>query len=181
MLRLIARCVEELEGIFDIMNPLAQKDEAIIMPGFVEKVLGPFESGRVSIGLFKLVQCVLYVKNPLVRLVLGSGKEGFPLLQGFIESLSMAVHTGLTDGSLNISRSMKCSLTLLAPSMARNTVHIGRKHQAGRVRDANPSDPAVQLSWTKMYLLAVAFVTIGGGVSEGGNRSDLVTKKSMTA
>ncbi len=76
---------------------------------------------------------------------------------------------------------MECSLALLALSMAGNTVHICRKHEAGRVRDANPSGPAVQLSWTEMHLLAMAFVTIGGGVSDGGNRSDLMAKKSMAA
>ncbi len=65
--------------------------------------------------------------------------------------------------------------------MAGDTVHIGRKHEAGRVRDAYPSRPAVQLPWTKMHLLAVALVTIGGGVSEGGNRSDFVPKKGMAA
>jgi hypothetical protein len=76
---------------------------------------------------------------------------------------------------------MKCSLAFLAPSMAGDAVHIGRKHKAGRVRDANPSGPAVQLFWTEMHLLAMAFVTVGGGMSNGGNLSNLMAKKSMAA
>jgi hypothetical protein len=32
--------IEKLEGIFDIVNPLSQKDKAVIMAGFVEEVLG---------------------------------------------------------------------------------------------------------------------------------------------
>ena len=34
-LRLIVRRIEEFEGIFDIMNALAQKDKAVIVAGLI--------------------------------------------------------------------------------------------------------------------------------------------------
>jgi hypothetical protein len=55
LLCLIIGCVEEFEGIFDIMSALAQKDKAIIMSGFVEEVLGLFKLLRSSSGFFKLI------------------------------------------------------------------------------------------------------------------------------
>ena len=85
------------------MNPLAQKHEAIIMSSFVEKVLSLFKRDCAPVGLFKLIQCSLNIKNSLVALILCFGKQGFPLLQGLIEPLSVAVDTGLTDGPLGIS------------------------------------------------------------------------------
>ncbi len=103
LLRFVAGRVQEFERIFDIMNPLAQENEAIIVPGFVEKVLGLSKRSRASIGLFELKQSLLNIKDPLVRLILGPGKKGLPSLQGFIEPLSMTVDTGLANGLFDIS------------------------------------------------------------------------------
>jgi len=142
-LRPIARRIQELEGIFDIVNPFAQEDKTVIVPSFVEKVLGFFQGGCASVGPLELIQRFLNVKNPLVALALGSGEERFPLLQGLIESLTVAVDAGLTDRPFDIFRGMKCGLTFLPSPMAGNAVHIRCKHEAGGIWDTDPSGPAV--------------------------------------
>jgi hypothetical protein len=52
---LIVRRIEKFEGIFDIVNSHAQKDKAVIVPGFIEEVLSLFKSGRARISLSKLI------------------------------------------------------------------------------------------------------------------------------
>ena len=52
---LIVRYVEEFEGIFDIVNPLAKKDKAIIVASFAKEILSLLKNWGGSLGLFKLL------------------------------------------------------------------------------------------------------------------------------
>jgi hypothetical protein len=52
---LIIRCVEKLEGIFNIVNTLAQKDKAVIVLSFVEEILSLLKSGCSTICFFKFI------------------------------------------------------------------------------------------------------------------------------
>jgi hypothetical protein len=52
---LIVRRIEKLEGIFDIVNTLAQKDKAVIVPSFVEEVLSLLKSGGGTVYFLKFI------------------------------------------------------------------------------------------------------------------------------
>jgi hypothetical protein len=134
LLCLIAGGIEKFEGIFDIVNALAQKDKAVIMAGFVEEVLTLFKLQRPPSVFFKIIQHPLNIEDALIGLILCFGKEGFPMLQRIIVSLTMTIYTGLPNCPLDIFGGMERSLTLLSLSMAGNTVHIRRKHQARGIR-----------------------------------------------
>jgi hypothetical protein len=52
---LIIRCIEELDGIFNIMNSLAEEYKTVIVACLIEEVLSFSEVSGVSPGLFKFV------------------------------------------------------------------------------------------------------------------------------
>jgi len=49
------RYVKEFRGIFHIMNSLAEKNEAVIVAGFVEKGLGLSQFRSFPLGFFILI------------------------------------------------------------------------------------------------------------------------------
>ena len=67
---LIIGCIEKFEGIFDIVNALAQKNKAVIVAGFIEKVLGLLKICRASFGLFRIIEDLLNIEDPLIGLIL---------------------------------------------------------------------------------------------------------------
>jgi hypothetical protein len=52
---LVIRCIEKFEGIFNIVNALAQEDKAVIVPSFVEEGLSLPKSGCGTICFFKFI------------------------------------------------------------------------------------------------------------------------------
>jgi hypothetical protein len=52
---LVVGAIEEFEGIFDIVNTLAQKNKVEIMAGLIEKILGLLKSLRPPLAFAKLI------------------------------------------------------------------------------------------------------------------------------
>ena len=101
--------------------------------------------------------------------------------QGVIESLAMAVHAGFLNGPFRIFCGMKRGLALLGLPVTGDTVDIRRKHEAGRIRNPNPSNPAVHLLGSHVDSLGMALIAIGGKMGKAGDLPNLVAQRSMTA
>ncbi len=99
--------------------------------------------------------------------------------QGVIKSFAMAVHAGLLNGPFHIFCGMKRGLALLGLPVTGDAVDIRRKHEAGGIRNPNPSNPAVHLLRSHVDLLGVALIAIGGGMGKTGDLPNLMAKGGM--
>jgi hypothetical protein len=79
LISLTIRRIKKFEGVFDIMNALAQKHIAIIVASFIEKILCLFRISRTSSILFRFVQRLLDIEDPLVGIILGPGEKNSPV------------------------------------------------------------------------------------------------------
>ncbi len=96
------------------------------------------------------------------------------MFQSIVKSLPVAVDAGFADHPLRKSRRVEGGLTFFSSSMAGDTVDIGRKHEAGRVRNPNPSASPIKISGSQVHFLAVAPVTIGWNVGKRGNLANFM-------
>jgi len=164
LFRFITCHIKEFDGVLDVVDPLAQKNKAVIVPGLVEEMLGSFELVIPSLVLLKIIEHLLDIEDPLVALILHLGKEGLPLSQGIVESLPVAVNAGPFNGPLRIFCGMKGSLAFFNLPVTGGTVDIRRKHEARGIGNPDPPNPAVQLLRPHMDFLCVALIAIGEGM-----------------
>ena len=135
--------IKEFDRVLDIMNAIAQENKAVIMAGFVEKGLGLLERRRFPSGLLIIKQHLLNIEDPLIRLILRLREECLPVLQRIVESLTMTLHTGFSHCPFLVLGGMQGRLTLFSLPMAGDAVNIRRIHEAGRVRNADPSTSTI--------------------------------------
>jgi hypothetical protein len=74
---------------------------------------------------------------------------------------------------------MKRGLALLGLPVTGDAVDIRRKHEAGGIRNSNPSNPAVHLLRSHVDFLGVALIAIGGGMGKAGDLPNLMAKGGM--